>query len=202
MKNFKRISLFSFFLVCIISACTNLNESNSYSFTIKDHELIDDSLEELLVSSIQKVDKEASKIEKVEIEEINKDSDLVIATFLMNKGKEKYHGVFIANEIGKQKYEFVDIEYTKISSEKLSVFHYIGTKPGNISQRIFISSGFINDKNIANIYINYSDKKTSAIILNKDQKTFTEVRIGGEAKVDSIIGLSSSNAVIYEKNMK
>ncbi|WP_445491499.1 hypothetical protein [Niallia sp. 03133] len=210
MRKSKINVIFILFLVLIfLASCSNSqqknvnttnNDKNSNGLIVEDeNDLISNSLKDLLVNSIKKANN-ISEIENVKITEVNNDDSLLsIVTFLITIDKKKYIGIFLAQKIESNKYKYVGIEYAKINTEELSIFHYIGMKPGEIQQKMSITSGYLNNKQIQKVYVNYTDKKTSALILNKDQETFTEIRIGGDPHIESVLGLSSDNDIIYEK---
>lgn len=175
--------------------------SDSITFTIKNNELINDSLEGLLLKTIRKTTSNFEEIKEFTIAEVNDLGNSIIVTILYTLNQKTYQGFLVAKVLRDERFEFHDIEINEMSTaEPISMFHYIGTSPSRIEQKISIISGYVNNKNISKIYFFYSDGRTVAVVLSDKQNTFTEINVGGEAKIVSVIAVSNEEKIIFEKN--
>ncbi|MFD1738237.1 hypothetical protein ACFSCX_17060 [Bacillus salitolerans] len=202
-KNTAEIVLIIVFLLSL-SACSNGNSlfvsGKGNSFTIENKELINQSLEDLLVKSLDLVNKD-SKIEDLKLEEVNTVDNLKVVSFIYNKEQNVYHGFMTAYKKSENEYEYSDIDTAQRQKDlPLSIINYSGGLEGAVERDLHIVSGFINDSDIEKICFLYSDGRTNVIVLNDDKKTFTEVNIGNGAKLETIIGVSDKNEIIYEKD--
>lgn len=199
------ILLFVVTIGTLFLAACNLNSDSaeeSSAYTVLNGELLKESVDELLITAIENETDITLDDYKINITEVNNIENISITTFLLENNesqKKNKYGFLTANRTDKDKYEFHDFVINEITDEQpFSVFHYSGGTPTEVERTLRISVGYIHHEDISKILVNYDNNYTSAIMLGKEQETFTEINVGGSDEITSIVALSSEGNIIYE----
>lgn len=194
---------FILLLILLVTGCqkNNIqkNNINDYGITVKSSDLINKSVESLLLDNIKTQYK--GEFQNITITEANNnDKNATFVTFLCDRDKTNYSGILVANYLD-QKYELVDLELFKVnSSEKITVNNIIGEMVTNsVKRRFHVVTGYINEPTIDMIFVKYPSNDISGHAIKKGQKTYTVINIGSEDNPESIIA-ASGETVVFQKD--
>lgn len=195
---FKKIMIsITLLLILILSGC-NIEKQSAYG-KITNSDLIDEETSEILIPKINKSLNYKPDEAEIEITDVNNLEKIKVITFLSKKDNDKNYGFLLTTSSEKNAVNYVDFEYAAVhKQEPFELFNYVGNIELKLGQKINITTGYINDKNISDIYVYYTDSKMSVLKLEDGQKTFSEISLGGEAMIETIVALSKEGDIIHE----
>ncbi|MDH7577739.1 MAG: hypothetical protein QHH75_07905 [Bacillota bacterium] len=132
------------------------------------------------------------------IKEISNHDNSSFVIFLIKKGNTLYEGLAYI-EKDHEFYKLNDIDIAEVDLNVPFTKHTLGVllKDG---RDCMIMGGYINNKNIKEIHIEYKNNTTNVIKIGKNQNTYMDYIIGQSDYVKEIIGFKENYEVIYSYN--
>jgi hypothetical protein len=193
-------------IIMLLSSCSSSNSTNSpqefsggltksqEEFNVSNTDLKQLVNDGLLQRLNRKIDKKDLKLDYPYYED-----NAIFSTFYTTVDQEIELGIIYAEWVeDRYKLQFIDL-FPVDNSKPFSVVSTSGKMLGD-KREFKAYFGYIFDKSINEIRINYDDNITNSVKLKSDNKTFLDVTTGKEIVEKSIEGRNSEDDVIYNYN--
>lgn len=198
----RKLRFFIFLVVILLCGCQSANNDNGNGFTVENSNLINTSVEKLLVDSLQIQYK--GQVKNIAVTEANNnDKSATFVTYLCERNNKKYSGILVANRLDDQKYELVHLETFELNGDEAITVNNITGEigGGSVKRRFHIVTGYINEPTVDMIYVKYPSNQVSGHAIKKGQETYTEINIGAEEKPESVIA-AAGEKILFQKEYK
>lgn len=179
--------------------CSFLNKNDSSSFennTKSDNAIIDSSNYELSIKDLIKksIEKDFENF-KLTIKEINTFENYSFVIFLLEKKNILYEGLACIEKEQKF-YKLNEIDIAKADLKTPFTKHTLGLSLRD-GRNCRLIGGYINDKSIKEICIEYKNNSVNIIKIGQKQNTYMDYIIGDINYVKEIVGFNVNNKEIY-----
>ena len=188
------------FLFILQVGCSNtqIESSKGYSKTVKNLPAS---------TSIQKLTKETindryKNVTDINFEDYKRTDNVNYLSFSFKYNSLTYYGFTVAREKGDQ-WELAYFEDTpNDQKEGIMIYQFIGTYPGTVDREFHITAGYVNSKQISQLYLYYPHSNVRIIKLADDQHGFLDVDMDPKNSLLKIEGRSNNEITLYKKDFK
>ena len=196
---FKRLCIVLFlFILQVGCSNTQVESPKSYSKTEKDLPA-STSIQQLTKETISDRYKNATDIH---FEDYKRTDNVNYLSFSFKNNRSPYYGFTVAGKKG-DRWELAYFEdIPNDQKETIMIYQFIGTYPGTDNREFHITAGFVNSKQISQVYLYYPNSNFRIIKLAKEQYGFLDVDMDPKNSLLKIEGRSNNEKTLYKKDFK
>jgi hypothetical protein len=211
MKTVKNVLLLlsASIVVIITSSCnastvnSNNNSDNPDKMESKvitkrasEYNVTNTDLEQLIIAGLKQRKDIEVKAESLVLDYPYYYNDSIFSTFVIEEETPKIGLVYADWVEDEYKLQFIDL----FPADKENPFSVISThsKLSNDKQNFKAIFGYIEDKSITGIKLNYKENETTSVELNDSNRTFLDVSIGNTLELQSIVAQDSDDNKVFE----